>query len=110
VIKSGFAEKKGKIKWAPRRLMLYRGELHCYRVEEKDIGAGANMYPLNLIQLTLVTVAIAEKNILRLITHQRKFEFRFETEVRSIPCFFSVGFGLNLSLFLSSPLNSGGTK
>jgi len=91
MLKSGFTEKKGKIKWSPRRLVLFGDELHCFRIEEKD----SDVYPLNLIRLTQMNVAPLEKTGLRLITHQRKYEFRFETEVRGksfFPSLFMFGF------------------
>ena len=84
ILKAGFTEKKGKIKWSPRRLVLFGDELHCFRIEEKD----STVYPLNLIRLTQMNVAPIEKNGLRLITHQRKYEFRFETEVWDFCLFF----------------------
>jgi len=81
VVKSGFCEKKGKLTWSARRIILLEiGEIHCFRLTDKDQDAGQDKYPLTVIRIQDTAIRKTDKNIITLITSRRKYEFKYGTE------------------------------
>eukprot|EP00128_Syssomonas_multiformis_P009447 Colp12_sorted_trinity150504_noHs@22751 len=77
VLKQTIGHKKGKIKWARRRLVLTSTLLLVFRASDKDDD---NSYPLNVVPLVDIWIFQKGTNILELRTKKRSFELKFENE------------------------------